>query len=231
MVGSQQVADRFLANGLERGETSILLTTDTAAGPAAERVAAATRIDDVLTRLGVVDATGQPTAESGAYGVESAGSPADLTGIGIGVTRAMEALSVPNGRYRLGFDSLSTLLAYRSAEDVFKFCHVLASRFDELGCCSVLTLDTDAHEDRVVNTTTRAFDGNRRVERGRQSRPRPGLRAPAPRLRGGPRVDAHRPALTCRTLQPPKGPGTSPMCGGREHRTPRCTPSRCPGRT
>ena len=92
MVGSQQLADWFLANGLERGETSILLTTDTAAGPAAERVAAATRIDDVLTRLGVVDATGQPTAESGAYGVESAGSPADLTGIGIAFQRLAERM-------------------------------------------------------------------------------------------------------------------------------------------
>lgn len=54
----------------------------------------------------------------------------------------MAALSVPGGRYRLGFDALSTLLAYRPAEDAFNSCHVLAGRRDEPGCCSVLTLDT-----------------------------------------------------------------------------------------
>lgn len=159
MVGSQQLADWFLANGLERGETSILLTTDTAAGPAAERVAAATRIDDVLTRLGVVDATGQPTAESGAYGAESAGSPADLTGIGIAFQRLAERMVTDySAEPHVVFDSLSTLTAYNELDRVYQFTNTMTNFVDQMGGTGLFLIRDDAKDEKAASLQG-LFDG------------------------------------------------------------------------
>jgi hypothetical protein len=112
------------------------------------------------SRFGVVDCTGgSGEGLSGPGRVQHVPSPSDLTGVGIGITRAMESLDVRVPRHRLGFHSLSTLLLYRSPSVVFKFCHVLASRVGDLGGLAVLTLDTDAHDEQTVNMVARAFDG------------------------------------------------------------------------
>jgi KaiC/GvpD/RAD55 family RecA-like ATPase len=160
MSRKAQVLGAILGSGHAAGEAVTVVSTEDSLDAVESRLGEFASLD--RSRLGVVDCTGGAGAEglSDSGRAQQVPSPGDLTGLGIGITRAMEALPGRDGRYRLGFDSLSTLLAYRSPEDVFKFCHLLVSRLREVGCCSVLTLDTDAHETRTVNTIARAFDGS-----------------------------------------------------------------------
>jgi KaiC/GvpD/RAD55 family RecA-like ATPase len=158
MTRKSQLALAVLATGYEAGAGVTAVSTeddaDTLEGSVADRVGTPD-----TDRFGVVDCTGRMTGEglSGPGRVQHVPSPNDLTGIGIAVTRAMEAQVVRSGRYRLALDSLSTLLSYRDTKDVFKFCHVLVSRLGGLGCRSVFTLDTDAHDDQTVNMIARTF--------------------------------------------------------------------------
>lgn len=158
MTRKARLVAAILATGHAAGEGTVMVSTEDHADTIRDRFDEFVEVEE--SRFGVIDCTGRPTGEglSGPGRIQQIPSPNDLTGIGIGITRAMEALAVRNARYRLGFDALSTLLSYRSTTDVFKFCHVLVSRLDGLGCCSVSTLDTGAHDDRTVNTISRAFD-------------------------------------------------------------------------
>ncbi|WP_276259669.1 RAD55 family ATPase [Haloglomus litoreum] len=160
MTRKAEVVAAVLGSGHAGGDDITMVSTEDHTDTVRDRLDGIATVE--RSRLGLVDCTGGATGEglSGPGRVQVVPSPSDLTGLGIGITRAMEALPGRGGRYRLGFDSLSTLLAYRSPEDVFKFCHLLVTRLREAGCCSVLTLDTDAHETRTVNTIARAFDGS-----------------------------------------------------------------------
>lgn len=160
LAPTERLAYAVLATGHDAGEGTSVVSTE--ASEAAVRTTFDELAEDVdESRFGLVDCTGRVSGEgpSGPGRVQHVSSPNDLTGIGIGITRTMEALSVRRPRYRLGFDSLTTLLAYREPSDVFKFCHLLTSRLTETGSLSVLTLDTDAHDDQTVNMIVRAFDG------------------------------------------------------------------------
>jgi KaiC/GvpD/RAD55 family RecA-like ATPase len=160
MTRKERLVSAILAPGHAAGGGVTMVSTEDHADAIEDRFAEFVDVDE--SRFGLVDCTGQSSDEglSGPGRVQHVPSPNDLTGVGIGITRALESLSVRGDGYRLGLDSLSTLLAYRSPEDVFKFCHVLATRLANLGCISVHTLDTDAHDDRTVNMIARAFDGS-----------------------------------------------------------------------
>lgn len=111
--------------------------------------------------------------------VRTVSSPADLTGIGIGVvkcTRSLEAHS-PAG-IRIGTFSVSTILQYVETDRVFNFLHVLTGRFARAGYLAVFTLDPVAHDDRTVNSLRSLFDAEaeiRETDDGREVRVR-GLR-------------------------------------------------------
>lgn len=160
MTRKSRLALAVLATGHEAGAGMTAVSTEDDADTLEQSVADRVGTPDP-DRFGLVDCTGRMTGEglSGPGRVQHVPSPNDLTGIGIAITRVMEAQVVHSGRYRLSLDSLSTLLSYRNTKDVFKFCHVLVSRLDGLDCLSVFTLDTDAHDDRTVNMIARTFDG------------------------------------------------------------------------
>lgn len=123
-----------------------------------------------------VDCSGRAEERSG---VRIVSSPADLTGIGIGVVESTSALEEygPDG-IRVGAFSLSTILQYADADRVFNFLHVLTGRCAKAGYLSVFTLDPAASDDRTVNAIRSVFDGEvalRETDSGRELRVR-GLR-------------------------------------------------------
>ena len=151
----QAVGYRLLADGLGRGEGAVAVSVDRSA----EAVGAALRDHgaDSLERLAVVDATGRSSTPDTDFGVETVASPADLTGISVGVSGALRVLDeAPVDRVRLLFDSLSSMAVYADFDRIFQFVHQLGVQTDEadgLGL-SLTTAGTEAGRlDRLRSLT------------------------------------------------------------------------------
>jgi KaiC/GvpD/RAD55 family RecA-like ATPase len=162
MTGKENLAKDILADGSRRGEGALVVSTS----DGAENVVADYRdrvvgVDNL--QLGVVDCRaeggGELESRDGLY-VHHVSSPGDLTGIGIGITKALESLHGAGAdRGRMALMSLSTMLTYTDRETVFKFCHVLSSRLDAAGYLGVFTIDTGAHDEQTLQVIKQAFDG------------------------------------------------------------------------
>jgi KaiC/GvpD/RAD55 family RecA-like ATPase len=162
MTGKQQLAYDILADGARDGDGAVVVTTSERASDVAsgfrERVPELTD-----SQLSVVDCRGEggtnPEAISG-VSVHQVSSPGDLTGIGIGITKALEGLhNTGRERGRLALISLSTMLTYTDKKTVFKFCHVLSSRLDTADYVGVFTIDSSAHDKQTIQVIKQAFDG------------------------------------------------------------------------
>lgn len=107
-------------------------------------------------RIGIVDATGQDhdeatTFEDGLHAdgggtplVGSVSSPADLTGIGIEVSRLLQRLVGEQGlgRVRVAVCNLQTMAMYADEERITKFVHAFDGRIAEVGGFGVITRHT-----------------------------------------------------------------------------------------
>ena len=163
MTGKEDLALSILADGSANGEGAIVTTT----GDRAEAVIEdyRQRVADLdESRLAVVDCRGDGDrsadhSQHGSY-VHHVSSPADLTGIGIGITKSLETLANNGaGRGRFALSSLSTMLTYSDTKTVFKFCHVLSTRFDNTGYVGLFTIDSGAHDEQTLQIVKQAFDG------------------------------------------------------------------------
>jgi hypothetical protein len=155
MLGLRRLAYRYVARGLADGEGCVVVTTDRSAADVAERLREAGVA--ATDRVGVVDATGQaPTAD---LPVETVGSPADLTGIGIGVSKLLEQLHDAGvDGYRVLLDSLSTLLVYAEFERVYQFVHTLTGRIGDVDGRSLTLLSSDT-DGGALGRLQGLFDG------------------------------------------------------------------------
>jgi KaiC/GvpD/RAD55 family RecA-like ATPase len=149
-VDTGGLALELLGAGHRRGEGAVCVSTDLSGPRLVKRYVESTGEGDD-DRLAVVDATG------GGTGPDAVESPGDLTGLGAGLSRAIESVSVP--RVRLGVVSLTTMLEYLDRASVYKFCHTIASRVDNAGYLAVATLDSTAVNEQTVGMLTEAFDG------------------------------------------------------------------------
>jgi KaiC/GvpD/RAD55 family RecA-like ATPase len=162
MSGKERLAYDILADGARNGDGAVVVSTS----DGAETIVSDFRelVPELEeSQLGVVDCRGEGGSDNGsvdgAY-VHQVSSPGDLTGIGIGITKALEGLH-NSGREqgRLALVSLSTMLTYTDKKTVFKFCHVLSSRLDSAGYIGVFTIDSGAHDEQTLQVIKQAFDG------------------------------------------------------------------------
>lgn len=154
MSGKRQLVFDLLAPEDVSADPIVVMTTD----DPAQRVR--TQFEDRGVRFDpttfrIVDATGAPGDTDSA--VHRVSSPADLTGMGVAFTQAIDQMGEPE-RLRLGFVSISTLLQYVDAERAFSFLHVLSRRTSAAGYLGVYSIDPTTHEDRFVNVVTSIFD-------------------------------------------------------------------------
>jgi KaiC/GvpD/RAD55 family RecA-like ATPase len=92
--------------------------------------------------------------------VEYVSSPADLTGIGIGVSEQLRRFAETEyRRTRVGFYSLSTLLMYAELETVFRFLHVLTGRIESIEGLGMFAIDPTTHDRSTINTLKQLYDG------------------------------------------------------------------------
>ncbi|MEF8856520.1 MAG: hypothetical protein V5A16_03770, partial [Haloplanus sp.] len=112
MSGKRQLVFDLLAPEAVPADPLVVMTTD----DPASRIR--TEFDDRGVRsdpasFRIVDATGAPGDTDPA--IHRVSSPADLTGMGVAFTQAVDEMGTPD-RLRLGFVSISTLLQYVDAE-------------------------------------------------------------------------------------------------------------------
>jgi KaiC/GvpD/RAD55 family RecA-like ATPase len=176
MTGKQRLAYDILADGARDGDGAVVVTTSDKAATVAEDFR--DRVPELEgSQLGVVDCRGEGGTEQGVIdgvSVHQVSSPGDLTGIGIGITKALEGLhNAGRTRGRLALISLSTMLTYTDKKTVFKFCHVLSSRLDAADYIGVFTIDSGAHDQQTIQVIKQAFDGLievRDADSGREAR-------------------------------------------------------------
>lgn len=164
MVGKQRVTLQVLAQAPQYEQASVLVTTSTLADKIERRYREYAPTAD-LSHLRIVDATGIDAASSAdpdSRCTHAVSSPADLTGIGIGITENAQAAG--DRRVRLGFLSISMLLQYMDSERVFSFLHVLTNRVSQSGYLGVFTFDPSAHEQQTIHTIKSLFDAVVRLD-------------------------------------------------------------------
>jgi len=154
MSGKRQLVFDLLApEGVPVDPLVVMTTDDPASRIRAQFEDRDVRFDPSTFR--VVDATGAPGDSEPS--IHRISSPADLTGMGVAFTQAVDQMGTP-ARLRLGFVSISTLLQYVDAERAFSFLHVLSRRTSAAGYLGVYSIDPTTHEDRFVNVVTSIFD-------------------------------------------------------------------------
>jgi KaiC/GvpD/RAD55 family RecA-like ATPase len=161
MLGLERLADQYIARGLETGDGCIIVTTNRGAKSAVESVAGlSTGTEAELARLGIVDATGRNSGdESLPCRLESVSSPADLTGIGIGLDKLLESLyGMDVGGYRVLIDSISSFRVYAGFDRVFQFLHTVTNQIDKIDGTSVSLLSADADRTQFSRFES-LFDG------------------------------------------------------------------------
>lgn len=110
----------------------------------------------------VVDCT--PTGGSSPPGVVEVSSPADLTGVGMAVSRFVADAGT---RPVVALDSLSTLLMYADPPTVFRFLTVLTAQLRRADGLGLFLLDRGCHDQETVATFRKLFDGQVDLESDR----------------------------------------------------------------
>jgi len=160
MSGKYDLLLSLVAEGIEAGDGGLFVTTNDDAGEVIEDVE--TRLGHLPDALRLVDCVSERQGGAGLSPekVEYVSSPADLTGIGIGVSEQLRRFAESDvERTRVGFYSLSTLLMYAQLETAFRFLHVLTGRIDSIDGLGVFAIDPTTHEKSTVNTLKQLFDG------------------------------------------------------------------------
>ncbi|MDX1747537.1 MAG: hypothetical protein R3324_16505, partial [Halobacteriales archaeon] len=90
--------------------------------------------------------------------IETVSDPADLTGMGIALNRALEAWTPTANQTIVCFHTLTMLLQYVDTERVYRFLHVVTSQLAEEGALAHVHVDPRAHDPRTLSRIATLFD-------------------------------------------------------------------------
>lgn len=161
MSGKYDLLVDLLNEGLANDEAGLFVTTNQDAEAVFEAFEA--RVQPNTSALRFVDCVSDRPGDSSPFNpgiVEYVSSPADLTGIGIGVSEQLRRLAEAEyHRTRVGVYSLSTLLMYAELETVFRFLHVLTGRIESIEGLGMFAIDPTTHDRSTINTLKQLFEG------------------------------------------------------------------------
>lgn len=168
-VGKYGLVCDLLADGLERRERGVVVTTSRPVSTVRADIGDRSEVKD--GELGVVDCVSERRGEPTPHDPDVAyvDSPGDFSSMGMA---ASEFLGVDDDRAvspRLGLVSISDLLLEADVKTVFRFTHILTGRLSGVDGLGVATLD-DGHDQQTVNTLGQLFDGVVETRQGVDSR-------------------------------------------------------------
>lgn len=161
MSGKYDLLVDLLTEGLANDEAGLFVTTNQDAEAVFEDFEG--RVGQHADALRFVDCVSDRQGGPSPFDsemVEYVSSPADLTGIGIGVSEQLRRTAEADyRRTRVGFYSLSTLLMYAELETVFRFLHVLTGRIESIEGLGMFAIDPTTHDRSTINTLKQLYDG------------------------------------------------------------------------
>jgi len=89
--------------------------------------------------------------------VEGLSSPADLTGVGMVISKYLERWQ-DRESVALCFDSLTALLQYEDAKDIYRFLHIISTRLAGTDAVAHFHLDPMTQDEQTVSTLKSSFD-------------------------------------------------------------------------
>ena len=90
--------------------------------------------------------------------VSAISDPADLTGLGIQISKYLEQWAGTDTQTVVYFDSLTILLQFAELNRVYRFLHVLAGRIKSVDGHAYYRLDPDSHDSRTISTIQSLLD-------------------------------------------------------------------------
>lgn len=162
LTGKRSLALDILADGVDDGESAVIVTTKDGAESVLQDFSNRTAYKGAP--VAVVDCvTRQQRIEDvrSLSRIKYTSSPDDMTGIGINFSEFLEAFyetqEIENNRVVL--NSLSTLLMYSDLETVFRFLHVFTGRIQSVDGLGLFCIEEPTHDNQTVNTLKQLFDG------------------------------------------------------------------------
>ncbi len=162
LAGAPALTDGRLFDAVapRRGETAVVVTTNTSAARVAE---------ELLDRgadgeqIGIIDCTSQESdVDDDGVRVRQLGSPGDLTGISLEFAKLLDDEG-DDAQVRVGFASVSTALMYTEQQTLFRFLHVFTARISSGGMFGAFAMDPGMHDDQAYNTIRAVFDAESEV--------------------------------------------------------------------
>ena len=163
MSGRDEFVQTLVYEGIENGDCTVYVTTDTSADEILEQYTCENGI------LGVVDCVTKSQAVEEPEETEKvkfASSPSDMTGVGVKVSSLLEKFRDKRGNKgnRVLVDSVSTLLMYSNLETVFRFLHVFTGRIRSIDGLGIFVIDSGMHDEKDYLTLRQLFDGVVEIE-------------------------------------------------------------------
>ncbi|MCD6481646.1 MAG: hypothetical protein J7L31_05180 [Thermoplasmata archaeon] len=159
-IGREIILKRFALSGLEEGEDIIFVLTDKSFKDMSEEMK---KLDEKFSeyesqgRIRYIDvySTGVELQETGEW-VTFVDSPINRERIASSI---IQLIKEEGKRYRLVFDSLSTLIVYSDAKAVFRFLQVLSGMCKRSNVTSMFSMTRGMHEEIEVQTIKHLMDG------------------------------------------------------------------------
>ena len=143
-----------------RGETAVVVTTNTSASRVAEELLDRGAAGD---QIGIIDCTSQESdVDDDGVRVRQLGSPGDLTGISLEFAKLLDDEG-DDARVRVGFASVSTALMYTEQQTLFRFMHVFTARISSGGMFGTFAMNPGMHDEQAYNTIRAVFDAESEV--------------------------------------------------------------------
>jgi len=161
LSGKEEAAFRTVARGLRDGESALVVCFDNRPEDVVSALSVGSGLSrsSVASRVRIVNASVEEVSLGEEFRVFGADSPADLTGVGIGIGKGLDEASDGSDRVRILYDSVSTALMYRDTKTVYKFLRETVGDCVGKGALVVALLNAgllDEEEGRIEGV----FDGD-----------------------------------------------------------------------
>lgn len=154
LSGKSELLIDLLAAGANVGQDAVLVTTDgTLAGDLLDRLD-----PEKHKRVTVVDASGgAPPTDSA--NIRTLSSPADLTGIAIGVSEALKAADREGRRTRIAVHSLTTVAPHVGNDRLYRLVDELSRQIRAAEGLGLFSIHAETTEDGLARKLAPLFDG------------------------------------------------------------------------
>lgn len=161
MTGKRNIAYDLATTGIDEGDAIIVIAPDTSAKSVYQKLSSRTASELTNENFSVIDCTGNAPSDTDTPGQHySTESSADLTGVGIALSKQIEYLKKkdPNQSIRVLVTAISPLIMYTDIETAYRFLHVITSRLEAVDALGVFVFDSDAHDSETSGLITSLFD-------------------------------------------------------------------------